>query len=80
MKSTGITRAIDHLGRFVIPKELRRAFNINDKDMLEIFTDGQAIILKKCVPSCVLCRTQDHLNRIDDKHICDDCLAKIKRL
>lgn len=80
MKSTGITRPVDELGRIVLPKELRRAFDINDKDMLEIYTDGQAIILKKCIPCCALCRTQDHLNRIDGNYICDSCLAKIKRL
>lgn len=80
MKSTGITRRVDELGRIVLPKELRRAFHINDQDMLEIFTEGEAIILKKCVPACVLCYARDNLNRVDDNYICDACLAKLKRL
>lgn len=80
MKSTGITRAVDDLGRIVLPKELRRAFHINTDDKLEIFTEGESIILQKCLPTCVLCDTHDNLNRIDEKYICDACLAKIKSL
>ncbi|CAM3816201.1 transition state genes transcriptional regulator AbrB [Aeromicrobium ponti] len=47
MKSTGIVRKIDELGRVVIPRELRRTLNINDKDPLEIFVDEDKIILRK---------------------------------
>ena len=47
MKSTGITRKIDELGRIVIPKEIRRNLGIRDGESLEIFTDEDSIILKK---------------------------------
>lgn len=50
MKSTGIVRKVDELGRIVIPKELRRTLNINEKDPLEIYVDGEQIILKKYEP------------------------------
>lgn len=47
MKSTGIVRKVDDLGRVVIPIELRRTLGIGEKDSLEIFIDGDRIILKK---------------------------------
>lgn len=51
MKSTGIVRKVDELGRVVIPKELRRTMGIEEKDPLEIFVDGDKIILRKYEPS-----------------------------
>lgn len=51
MKSTGITRKVDELGRVVIPKELRDNFDIKEKDPLEIFTEGGNIILRKYEPA-----------------------------
>lgn len=51
MKSTGIVRKVDELGRLVIPKELRRTLNIEEKDAVEIFIDGDQIILKKYKPN-----------------------------
>ena len=49
MKSTGIVRKVDELGRIVIPRELRRTLEINEKDPVEIFIDGEEIILRKFV-------------------------------
>ncbi|GGH17013.1 AbrB/MazE/SpoVT family DNA-binding domain-containing protein [Paenibacillus segetis] len=53
MKSTGIVRKVDELGRLVIPMELRRTLGIGEKDPIEIFTDGEQIILRKYQPGCV---------------------------
>lgn len=50
MKTTGIIRRIDDLGRFVIPKELRRTLRIKNGESLEIFVDGEDIVLKKYSP------------------------------
>lgn len=47
LKSTGITRKVDELGRVVLPIELRRRLNINEKDPLEIFVEGDKVILRK---------------------------------
>ena len=47
MKSTGVVRRVDDLGRIVIPKEIRRTLRIRDGEELEIFVDDEAIILKK---------------------------------
>ena len=51
MKSTGIVRKVDELGRVVLPIELRRTLNIEEKDSLEIFIDDDKIILKKYEPA-----------------------------
>lgn len=53
MKSTGIVRKVDELGRIVLPVELRRTLGISEKDQLEIFVDGSSIVLRKYCPTCV---------------------------
>ena len=55
MKSTGVVRKIDELGRFVLPIELRKNLRINNRDSVEIFVEDDKIILKKYEPSCVFC-------------------------
>ncbi len=63
MKSTGIVRKVDELGRIVVPIELRRTLEIGERDALEIFVDEERIVLKKYVPkmSCqVTGEVSDH--------------------
>jgi len=55
MKSTGVVRKVDELGRIVIPVELRRTLDIDVKDALEIYVDGEQVILKKYEPACIFC-------------------------
>ena len=55
MKSTGFVRKVDNLGRIVLPVELRKRFEIDIKDPMEIYVDGEQIILKKYEPACVFC-------------------------
>ena len=52
MKATGVVRRVDELGRVVLPCELRKVMNINDRDSLEVFVDGGKIVLKKYEPAC----------------------------
>ena len=59
MKSTGIVRKVDELGRIVLPIELRRTLDINEKDALEIYVDEESIMLKKYQPACVFCGNAD---------------------
>lgn len=47
MKATGIVRKLDYLGRVCLPKELRRKLHISDDDAVEIYVDGESIVLKK---------------------------------
>ncbi len=77
MKSTGIFRRIDCLGRFVLPKELRKSFDINENDYLQIFTEGDAIILRKSQLSCILCGSHENLVDHHDKKICRKCIAEL---
>lgn len=80
MKSTGITRQIDELGRFVLPVEIRRAMDINVKDALEIYTEEGRIILQKYQPSCCFCKNANDILMFEDKRICRECLDKLKAL
>jgi transcriptional pleiotropic regulator of transition state genes len=76
MKSTGITRKVDELGRVVIPIELRRTLDIEEKDPLEIFVDGDRIILRKYNPGCIVCGNTDGLVLLDAARLCPDCVKK----
>lgn len=79
MKSTGIVRKIDELGRIVIPKELRRTFDIKDnEDALEIFTDDNTIVLKKYEPSCIFCDNAEHIMNFKGRNICPKCIAELE--
>lgn len=80
MKSTGIIRKVDELGRVVIPIEIRNKFNIAEKDPIEIYVDGSSIILKKFEPNCIFCGNTKNLSKFKDKLICDKCSSKIATL
>lgn len=80
MKSTGIVRKVDELGRIVLPKELRGTLKIDHKDPLEIYVKDDMIILKKYEPACIFCGNAAGVGTYMDKKICDECLAKIKEM
>lgn len=80
MKSTGIVRRMDELGRVVIPIEIRNQFNIVEKDPIEIFVDGSSIVLKKFEPNCIFCGGTKNLLTYKDKLICENCSKKISDL
>ena len=67
MKSTGIVRKVDELGRVVIPIELRRTLRIEEKDALEIYVDGERIILKKYEPACIFCGNAENVRNFRGK-------------
>ena len=77
MKSTGIVRKIDELGRIVLPIEIRNTMNINSKDAIEIFVDEDKIILKKYEPACIFCGNADEVTYFRGKLVCKDCIAKL---
>ena len=77
MKSTGIVRKVDELGRVVLPIELRRTLDIEVKDSLEIYVDGPQIILKKYEPNCVFCGNTKSLISYKDKLVCSKCAEKL---
>ncbi len=77
MKATGITRKVDELGRIVLPVELRRTMDISVRDPLEIYVDGDKIILKKYNPACIFCGNADNTVFFKDKLICKSCINKL---
>ena len=79
MKSTGIIRKVDELGRIVLPIELRRVLDIAEKDELEIYTDSDRIVLKKHQTCCVFCGSSKALTVFKEKHICEQCARGITR-
>lgn len=73
MKSTGMVRRVDELGRVVIPIELRRTLGIDLKDPLEIYVEAERIILKKYEPACVFCGNAAGVQHFHGKLVCREC-------
>lgn len=80
MKSTGIVRHIDELGRIVVPKEMRKKMGISDNDPLEIFVEGDKIILTKYTPFCTFCQSDEDVTEFKGRNVCRTCLEEIKKL
>ncbi len=79
MKSTGIVRKVDELGRIVLPIELRRTLDIAEKDALEIYVDDGIIVLKKYEPSCIFCGDSKDVFLFKGKNICPKCLEELNK-
>ena len=80
MKSTGIVRKVDELGRIVLPIEMRRTLDIAEKDSLEIYVEGTSVILKKYTPSCIFCDSNKDVVQFKGKNVCPKCLREIAEL
>lgn len=80
MKTTGIVRRLDDLGRVVLPIELRRSFDLSEHDRVEIFTEDDKIILKKFEPNCMFCGNDRNLKEYKGKLICSACIKKMEKL
>ena len=77
MKSTGIIRKVDELGRIVLPIELRRTLDIAERDELEIYMENDRIILQKIEPSCIFCASSRDLVTYRGKNICQECIRNM---
>ena len=75
IKSTGIVRKVDELGRVVLPIELRRTLGIDEKDALEIYVDSEKIILKKYEPACIFCGSAEDVQHFKGKNVCKECAS-----
>ena len=80
MKTTGIVRPVDGLGRVVLPIEIRRNLDIEERDLLEIYLEGDRIILQKAETACVFCGAKRGLTDFKEKCLCRDCVTKICQL
>ena len=79
MKSTGIVRKIDELGRVVLPMELRKVLNLNVKDSIEIYVEGESIILKKYEPCCIFCGEATKVTNFKGKNVCENCKKELAK-
>ena len=79
MKSTGIVRKVDELGRIVLPIEMRRTLDIAEKDTLEVYVEGDSIILRKYQDACVFCDSVRDLVNYKSRCVCQDCIAMLSR-
>jgi len=79
LKSTGIVRRVDELGRIVLPIELRRTLGIAERDALEIYVDGENIILKKYEPACIFCNSAKDVIVFKNRNVCSECVAALKK-
>ena len=80
MKTKGIVRRLDDLGRIVIPIEMRRSFDLSEHDRVEISIDGDAIVLRKFEPNCIFCGASKDLREFHGKRICSKCAQSIGKL
>ena len=79
MKSTGIVRRIDKLGRVVLPTELRRSLHLDWEDPIEIFVDGEHIILRKYQPGCLFCGGLDEVVTHNGASVCRSCIRELEK-
>lgn len=77
MKRTGMFRAIDELGRVVLPKEIRKSLHLAEKDKLEIMVDGERIILQPFRTKCMICASQEDVKEIGGIAICRACAESL---
>lgn len=78
MKSTGMVRKVDELGRLVLPSEIRQTMDIQPRDSMEIFTDEDRIILQKYQPACIFCSNADNITIFQGRRVCLACIEKLK--
>ena len=78
MKSTGMVRQIDELGRIVLPIEIRKTMDLNPKDSLEIFVDGDRVVLQKYLPGCIFCGKVDDLTIYKGELVCHECISSLR--
>ena len=80
MKSTGIVRNVDELGRIVLPIELRRTLDIAERDELEIYLDDDKVVLKKYEPSCIFCGSSCGLVTYHGRNVCMECIENMSNI
>jgi transcriptional pleiotropic regulator of transition state genes len=77
MKSAGVVRKVDQLGRIVLPKSLRKRYQMNEGDPIEILVQGDHIILERYRPKCVFCSSVDEVSEFKEKYVCGVCSKEL---
>jgi transcriptional pleiotropic regulator of transition state genes len=77
MKPAGVVRKVDQLGRIVLPKSLRKRYLMNEGDPVEIFVQGDHIILERYRPKCVFCGSMNEVQEFKERSICSECMSEM---
>ena len=80
MKSTGILKSVDELGRIVLPKKMRENLDIDIRDQVELFVEGDRIILKKYMPTCIFCDSERDIVIFNGKRVCGECIKSLRSM
>ncbi|MCM3634492.1 MULTISPECIES: AbrB/MazE/SpoVT family DNA-binding domain-containing protein [Paenibacillus] len=80
MKPAGVVRKVDQLGRIVLPKSLRKRYLMNEGDPVEIFVQGDHIILERYRPKCVFCGSMEEVAEFKERYICNVCMTEMDQL
>lgn len=80
MKPAGVVRKVDQLGRIVLPKSLRKRYQMNEGDPVEILVQGDHIILERYRPKCVFCGAMEGVSEYKERYICAACLSEMTQL
>lgn len=80
MKPAGVVRKVDQLGRIVLPKSLRKRYQMNEGDPVEILVQGDHIILERYRPKCVFCGSMEEVTEFKERTICKQCLTEMNAL
>lgn len=78
MRNTGVRKTIDDLGRIVLPKEIRKSLDFDIRSTVELYVDGESLVIKKSRTSCVFCGSNDELKEYKGKCICPKCISELK--
>lgn len=79
MKSTGIIRGLDNMGRVVIPKEIRKYLDMTEGvDEFEIYMQDDCIVLKKHKPTCIFCNVEENCIEFENQIVCKSCIEKLQ--
>ncbi|MDG0790348.1 AbrB/MazE/SpoVT family DNA-binding domain-containing protein [Cohnella ginsengisoli] len=80
MKPAGVVRKVDQLGRIVLPKSLRKRYQMNEGDPVEILVQGDHIILERYRPRCVFCSSMENVTEYKERHVCGACMKEMNAL
>lgn len=80
MKPAGVVRKVDQLGRIVLPKSLRKRYLMNEGDPVEIFVQGDHIILERYHPKCVFCSSMNEVTEFKEKFVCGECMVEMNHM
>ncbi|WJH34939.1 AbrB/MazE/SpoVT family DNA-binding domain-containing protein [Paenibacillus aurantius] len=80
MKPAGVVRKVDQLGRIVLPKSLRKRYQMNEGDPIEILVQGDQILLERYRPRCVFCTSMEEVTEFKDKYVCGQCLREMDQM